>query len=78
MSSDDKKGEPHCAPDDEECLIEDIERDLTEAHVPLDGAPPGHWRHVDAAVTEEERLQVEAAKEAHQERFAHGRPRGKF
>ena len=78
MSSDEKKAEPHCAPDDEECLIEDLERDLAEPHVPLDGAPPGHWKHVDGSLTDEERLASEAAKEAHQERMAHGRPRGKL
>lgn len=77
MSSDEKKAEPQCAPDDEECLTEDLERDLQEAHVPLDGTPPGHWRHVED-LTDEERLQIEAAKEAHQERMARGRPRGKI
>ena len=84
MSSEKKKdpGEPPtespCAPDDVECLLDDIEQDLAEPHVPLDGAPPDHWKHVDADVTEEERLNTEAAKEEHQERMAHGRPRGKL
>jgi hypothetical protein len=69
--------EPPCPPDDVECLLDDLEQDLAEPHVPLDGAPPDHWKHVDA-LTEEERLNSEAAKEEHQERMAHGRPRGKI
>jgi hypothetical protein len=83
MSSEKKKdpreppSEPACAPDDVECLLDDLEQDLAEPHVPLDGAPPDHWKHIDAPVTEEERLDTEAAKEEHQERMAHGRPRGK-
>jgi hypothetical protein len=79
MTSDSKKaGEPHCAPDDTECLVEEIERELADPHVPLDGSPPEHWKHVDSPVTEEERLQVEAAKEEHQERAAKGRHLGKI
>jgi hypothetical protein len=77
MSSEDKKADPACAPDDEECLDEDLERDLSDPHVPLDGAPPEHWKHVPP-LTEEERLEIQAAKEEHQERLAHGRPRGKL
>jgi hypothetical protein len=74
----DLPGEPRCPPDDAECLLEELGEDLAEPHVPFDGAPPEHWRHVDSPLTPEERQKIEAAREEHQERVAHGRPRGKI
>jgi hypothetical protein len=58
--------------------VAEIEQELADPHVPFDGSPPEHWKHVDSPVTEEERLEFEAAKEEHQERAAKGRPRGKI
>jgi hypothetical protein len=63
---------------DAEGEMEELERDLAEPPVPLDGAPPEQWKHVHEELTEEERLKREAAREAHQERIAHGHPRGKI
>jgi hypothetical protein len=69
---------PRCPPDDAECQLEDLDQDLAEPHVPFDGAPPEHWKHVESPLTPEERMKIEAAKEEHQERVARGRPRGKI
>jgi hypothetical protein len=65
--------------EDAEGLVEEIEEELAaEPHVPFDGAPPEHWKHVDAPLTEEERMKFEAAKEEHQARAARGRSLGKI
>jgi hypothetical protein len=76
--SPERSAEPRCSPEDAECLLEDLDEDLAERHVPFDGAPPEHWKHVDTPLTPEERMKVEAAREEHQERMSRGRPRGKI
>jgi hypothetical protein len=78
QKSTDRPAPDGSGPDDEESVEEELEQELAEPHLPLDGTPPEHWKHVAPPATEEQRQDIETAKEEHQERRAHGRPLGKY